>query len=97
MRRRKLLILEDDLGLRGELEKIFADLEVTATEASDRVLALIRRVEPDVVLFDLAPRETSTGPQNLKLLREILNLAPDTKIVAMTEHDGRELAVQAVG
>ncbi len=33
----------------------------------------------------------------LELLRQILNIAPDTKIIAMTEHDARELAVQAVG
>jgi len=30
-------------------------------------------------------------------LRQILQLAPDTKIIAMTEHDARELAVAAVG
>ncbi len=33
----------------------------------------------------------------LELLRQILNIAPDTKIIAMTEHDARDLAVQAVG
>ena len=41
--RRKLLILEDDRALRRELETIFADLDVTFSEASDQTLALIRR------------------------------------------------------
>ena len=59
---------------------------------------LVRRIEPDVVLFDLGTaREPAVAAQSLELLRQILNLAPDTKIIAMTEHDARELAVAAVG
>src|SRR2546430_6640643 len=98
IQRRKLLILENDRSLRRELEQIFADLEVTSTETSEQALVLVRRLEPDVVLFDLgAAREPAVAAQSLQLLRQILNLAPDTKIIAMTEHDARELAVAAVG
>jgi len=98
MQRRKLLILENDKALRRELEQIFSDLEVTSTETSDQALVLIRRIEPDVVLFDLGTaREPAGGAPSLELLRQMLNLAPDTKIIAMTEHDARELVVAAVG
>src|SRR6202167_4327 len=96
--RRKLLILESDRALRRELEAVFSDLEVTSCEASDQTLATVRRTEPDVVLFDLGlAREPSVAAQSLELLRQILNISPDTKIIAMTEHDARELAVAAVG
>ncbi|HEV2268330.1 MAG TPA: PEP-CTERM-box response regulator transcription factor [Steroidobacteraceae bacterium] len=96
--RRKLLILENDRTLRRELEGMFADLDVTAGETSEQALALVRRVEPDVVLFDLgAARQPAVAAQSLDLLRQILQLSPDTKIIAMTEHDARELAVAAVG
>jgi two-component system, NtrC family, response regulator len=95
--RRKLLILASDRALRRELEQIFADLDVTCSEPSDQVLALVRRIEPDVVLFDLGAREPAIAAQSLELLRQILNIAPETKIIAMTEQDGRDLAVQAVG
>ena len=95
--RRKLLILTNDRVLRRDLEQIFADLEVVAREASDQTLAVLRRVEPDVVLFDLADKNPAEVMQRLELLRQILNLAPDTKIIAMTEENGRELAIQAVG
>ncbi len=96
--RRKLLILEDDTALRGELEQIFVDLDVTSSETSDQALVLTRRIEPDVVLFDLGPGpEPGKVAASLKLLRDILNLAPDTRIIAMTEPDARELAVAAVG
>jgi two-component system, NtrC family, response regulator len=95
--RRKLLILANDRALRRDLERVFADLEVVSSDTSEQALALIRRIEPDVVLFDLAANDPAGVAQRLDLLRQILNLAPDTKIIAMTERDGRDLAVQAVG
>src|SRR3954466_5299020 len=98
MQRRKLLILENDRHLRQELEQIFSDLDVTSAETTEEALVLVRRLEPDVVLFELgAAREPALAQQSLGLLRQILNLSPDTKIIAMTEHDARELAVAAVG
>jgi two-component system NtrC family response regulator len=98
MQRRKLLILENDADLCGELKRMFSDLEVTCGETSEQALVTVRRLEPDVVLFDLgAARQPAVAAQSLELLRRILTLSPDTKIIAMTEHDARELAVAAVG
>jgi two-component system, NtrC family, response regulator len=97
MQRRKLLILENDAALRRELESVFSDLEVTACETSEQTLATVRRTDPDVVLFDLGHADPLKAGQSLELLRQILNISPDTKIIAMTEHDARELAVAAVG
>src|SRR5262245_35079846 len=97
-RRHQLLVLTRERPLRQELERIFADFDVEFGEASEQVLALVRRVEPEVVLFDFgAAREPGSSAQSLEVLRQILNLAPDTKIIAMTEQDSRDLAVQAVG
>jgi len=96
--RRKLLILGDDPAQRKVLEKIFADLDVVYSEASSQTLALVRRIEPDVVLFDLGPgNDPAVAKPTLELLRQILHIAPDMKVIAMTEHDARDLAVQAVG
>ncbi|HEX4387016.1 MAG TPA: PEP-CTERM-box response regulator transcription factor [Steroidobacteraceae bacterium] len=98
MQRRKLLILENDRALRRELETVFSDLEVTTSESSEQILPLVRRTEPDVVLFDLGTaRDPAVAAHSLDLLRQILNISPYTKIIAMTEHDARELAVAAVG
>jgi two-component system, NtrC family, response regulator len=97
-RRRKLLILEDDRTLRRELEAMFSDLEVTTIRTSDETLATVRRTEPDVVLFDLGTeRDPAAAGQSLELLRHILNLTRDVKLIAMIEPDARELAVAAVG
>jgi two-component system NtrC family response regulator len=96
--RRRLLILCDDQGMRRELEKIFSDLDLTASEICDQVPVLVRRVEPDVVLLDFgAARAPAGAAQSLALLRDIVKLSPDTRIIAMTEYNARELAVAAVG
>ncbi len=96
--RRRLLILCDDSGMRRELEKIFNDLDVTASEICDQVPTLVRRVEPDVVLLDFGTARAPAGAtQSLALLRDIVKLSPDTRIIAMTEYNARELAVAAVG
>jgi two-component system NtrC family response regulator len=96
--RRTLLLVQSDPALRRELQTMFADLDVVCGDASEEVLALVRRAEPDVVLFDLgSAREPDLAATELALLRQILTLAPNTKIIAMTEPNARELAVQAVG
>src|SRR3569833_449554 len=92
VQRRKLLILESDPVLVRELQAIFSDLDLSVSGPCDAALDIIRRIEPDVVLFDLG-----AGVQGLDLLRRILNMVPDIKVIAMTEHDARELAVAAVG
>src|SRR6201998_3069276 len=97
VQRRKLLILENDRALRRQLEGVFSDLDVTACETTE-ALATGRRTDPDAVLFDLGTaREPAVAAQSLELLRQILNISPDTKIIAMTEHAAPELRAAAVG
>ena len=99
-RHRRLLILENDPQLRAELESNFRDLDVSSACSSDhaQVMALLRRLQPDVVLFDLgAGHDAVTARASLESMRHMLALAPDTKVIAMTSHDARELAAHAVG
>jgi two-component system NtrC family response regulator len=97
MHRRKLLILADDSVLRPQLERIFADLEVTSAEVTEQALALVRRIEPDVVMIDLGARDLALASPSLELLRQIRRLTPDAKIIAVTEQGARELTVAAIG
>jgi len=93
-----LLLVQSDQALHRTLEALFADFNVICSDASEQALTLVRRAEPDVVLFDLgAACDAARASKDLALLRQILTVAPNTKIIAMTEPDARELAVQAVG
>jgi two-component system NtrC family response regulator len=96
--RRKLLIVVNDRALRRQLETVFSDLEVTASRMGEDILSLVRRTEPDVVLLDMGTaREPTAARESLELLRQILNLTPDVKLIVITEHDARELTVAAIG
>ena len=96
--RGKLLLILADRALRGELEGIFADFDLQCAEPGEQVLEFVRRTEPEVVLFDLgSSREPAHAALKLDLLASILSVAPSTKVIAMTDSDARELAVQAVG
>jgi two-component system, NtrC family, response regulator len=92
-----LLILENDPTRSAELAAVFADLSVTVGAVGEKALALVRRIEPEVVLFSLGESGQPDEAQNLDLLRQILSIAPATKLVAMTGEQSRELVVKAVG
>ena len=95
---KKLLIVEDDPGIQSQLRWCFDEYEVLA--ATDRVAAVneIRRHEPAVVLQDLGlPPDDDGVEEGFATLREILNLAPFTKVVVVTGHGDQSNAVKAVG
>lgn len=96
--RRKLLVVEDDPGIRSQLRWCFEDYDLV--EARDRVSAVneLRRHEPPVVLQDLAlPPDRDGIGEGLATLKEIITLAPHTKVVVVTEQGEQENAVGAVG
>jgi two-component system, NtrC family, response regulator len=95
---RKLLIVEDDPGIQSQLRWCFEDYEVIA--ATDRQSAIneLRRHEPTVVLQDLGlPPDDGGVTEGFATLREILQLAPFTKVVVVTGHGDQSNAVKAVG
>jgi two-component system NtrC family response regulator len=95
---RKLLIVEDDAAIQKQLRWSFESYEVLA--AADRMSAVneIRRHEPAVVLQDLGlPPDDSGVKEGFETLREILALAPYTKVVVVTGHGDQSNAVKAVG
>ena len=95
--KRKLLVVEDDVGLQSQLRWCFDDYEVLCAEDSDSALAELRRHEPSVVTLDLGlPPDPTNASAGLQTLSEILTLAPQTKVIVVTGNDDRENALQAI-
>jgi two-component system NtrC family response regulator len=95
---RKLLIVEDDPGIQNQLRWCFEDYDVIL--AGDRAGAIteLRRHEPPVVLQDLGlPPDDSGVEEGLATVREMLTLAPHTKVVVVTGHGDQSNAVRAIG
>jgi two-component system NtrC family response regulator len=94
---RTLLIVEDDPALQKQMRWAFDACETVVAGDRESAITQLRRHEPAVVTMDLglppAPDDVSEG---FKLLREILTLAPDTKVIVLTGQHDRENAVKAV-
>jgi len=95
---RKILVVEDDAGIRKQVRWAFDDYEVV--EASDReeAIARLRRHEPAVVTLDLGlPPDAGGASEGLATLQQILELAPRTRVIVITGNEDRQHAVEAVG
>jgi two-component system NtrC family response regulator len=93
----KLMIIEDDLGLQNQLKWCFEGYEVHVAGDRESAISALRRFEPPVVTLDLGlPPDPANASEGLRLLEEILTLAPTTKIIVVTGNDDRENAVKAI-
>jgi two-component system NtrC family response regulator len=91
------LIVEDDPAALRQLGWTFDDYAVS--KATDRATALeqMRQERFPVVLLDLGlPPDPDGAAEGLATLREILTLAPGTKVIVVTGQEAREYALQAV-
>lgn len=95
---RRLLIVEDDPGLKAQLRWCFDDYDVSFADNRTEALGQIRRLEPDVVLQDLGlPPDPEGTSEGFATLREILELAPRTKVIVVTGNHDRDSALRAIG
>jgi len=95
---RKLLIVEDDPGIQSQLRWCFEDYTVIAATDRESAITELRRHEPAVVLQDLGlPPDPEGVEEGFATLKEILTLAPFTKVVVVTGHGDQQNAVKAVG
>ena len=95
--KRKLMVVEDDLGLQKQLKWSLDDYEVLLAADLPSAIALLRRHEPAVVTMDLGlPPDPDGATQGLALLQQILSLAPDTKVIVLSGNQDRKNAVQAI-
>src|SRR5262245_60233431 len=95
--RPKLLIVEDDLGLQKQLKWLLDEYEVIPATDRTEAIAHLRRFEPPVVLQDLGlPPDADGVTEGMQTLKEILSLAPLTKVIVVTGKSERQNALAAV-
>ncbi len=92
-----LLIVEDDLALQKQIKWTLDRFE--SVTASDRESALIqvRRRQPSVVTMDLGlPPDPDSVSEGFKLLQQILDIEPATKVIVLTGQNDQANALRAV-
>lgn len=93
----KLLIVDDDLGVQKQLKWSLADYDVVLAETRESAIAAVRRHEPKVVTLDLGlPPDPANASEGLAALKQILEIAPHTKVIVITGNDDRTNALKAI-
>ena len=94
---RKLLIVEDDPGLKTQLRWCFQGFEVLMAEDRKEALAQVDRHAPAIVTLDLGlPPDPANASEGLAALEQILSVRPETKVIVVTGSDDRDNALQAI-
>jgi two-component system NtrC family response regulator len=93
----KILVVDDDLGIQKQLKWSFSGYEVIFAEDRTSAIAQLRRFEPKVVTLDLGlPPDASNVSEGLATLEEILDLAPQAKVIVVTANNDKINALKAI-
>jgi two-component system NtrC family response regulator len=93
----KLLVVEDDPGLQKQLKWSLEAYELLPATDRREAINLLRRHEPAVVLQDLGlPPDPAGVAEGFATLREILALAPHTKVIVATGNADRDNGLNAI-
>ncbi len=96
---RTILIVEDDEGLQSQLKWHFDDFESTLITAHDRTEALnaVRMYSPSIIIQDLGlPPDDEGVSEGFACIRDILTIAPDSKIIVMTGKNDHKNALDSI-
>jgi len=92
-----LLIVEDDPGIQKQLKWSFDNYQTVIAGDREEAITAVRRFIPSVVTLDLGlPPDPTNASEGLATLKEILQLAPATKVIVVTGNDERDNAIKAV-
>ncbi|MBS4049633.1 MAG: PEP-CTERM-box response regulator transcription factor [Methylomonas sp.] len=92
-----LLIVEDDPGLQKQLKWSLDQYDIILANNRSEAITALRRHMPRVVTLDLGlPPDPTNASEGLATLKELLELAPHTKVIVVTGNDDRGNAIEAV-
>ena len=93
-RKRKILIVDDDAGIRASLSMILQSWGFEALQAAnaDEATRIAERQEPDIVITDLVMPETS----GMELLKKLKAGDPHRPVLLITAQGSIDIAVEAM-
>ena len=94
MKKEKILLVDDEVGIRKVLGISLSDMgyEVVTAEDGEEALKTFRELLPPIVLTDIK----MPGINGVELLGEIKKEHPDTEVIMITGHGDMDLAIQSL-
>jgi len=93
----KLLILEDDEGLRRQYRWALSDYNLCLAGTRAEALNLMRVERPPLAIVDLGlPPDPDGATEGLAALESILAMAPETKVIVASGNEVRAHALKAI-
>jgi two-component system NtrC family response regulator len=93
----KLLILEDDVGLRKQYRWALSDYALFLAGAREEALEIMRLERPPLAIVDLGlPPDPDGASEGLAAMEAMLALAPEMKIVVASGNESRSHALKAI-
>ncbi|MBS3963188.1 MAG: PEP-CTERM-box response regulator transcription factor [Methylomonas sp.] len=94
---KRLLVVEDDPGLQKQFKWSLDRYDIMIASNRSEAIAAFRRHTPSVVTLDLGlPPDPTNASEGLATLKELLALAPNTKVIVVTGNDDRKNAIEAI-
>jgi two-component system NtrC family response regulator len=95
--KRRILILEDDEGLRRQYRWALSDFDLLLASTREEALTLSRGAPPAVAIVDLGlPPDPDGASEGLAALEALRQLSPDTKVIIATGNENREYALRSI-
>ena len=98
MEKTKLLIVDDDETIRGQMKWALTDeYDINLAEDGETAIRFFKQEKPCLVTLDLGlPPDPHAPTEGLRVLNEILSIAPETKILIISGNTERANALKAV-
>jgi len=95
--RNKILIVDDEEGIRSQLKWALSDLyEVFEAPDVQTAIDIVRDESPDLATVDIALSSVGEDTKGMDLLVDSLEVCPDMKVIMVTGNEDKQLALMAI-
>ena len=93
-----ILVIDDDSSIRTSLSFMLkrAKYDVQAVASPKEAMAVVRSVEPELILMDMNFSLTTSGDEGITLLKQVKIFRPEVPVILMTAWGSIDLAVKGM-
>lgn len=91
-----ILIIDDEQSIRSQLKwALSTDYQVFEAKNEEESLTLVKKERPNLVTLDVT-LSTNGALEGLNILEQIVQFDPRIKVIMITGHDEKEIALKAI-